>query len=983
MVIAIGLGLFFEVYEIFLSSTIATALKTQYGLGGTALQLLLASSFLGMFVGAVAFGRIADRIGRRRAFLINLVWFSVWSAIGAVAPNPWILVGSRFMAGIGVGAECPVADSYLSDVLPKAHRGRLTAWAYTCSFLAVPALGFLSLSLNGRSLFGFEGWRVLLLVGAIGALLVLVLRRGLPESPRWLAGVGRIDDARAALRAFESGAGPAPASAADSDVDDDVAPASEPVRTASALQRLRLSPYRQRLIMLGVSSVPALRLLRIRHVGGAGLGQPRLRRHLVAAVHRGVVHRLSDRVTDFDSAAEAIRTQVPDHRHGRRHGGEWRTFRDRDRPRAHRRVRTADHRVEQRVLEHLPRLPGGDLPQRCAGNSRRLDLLGIAAVECSASVHSRPAARQLRRDSDVRRRARRARRHDRRDRTDRAADHGTEPRRHQPDMIGPQTSDIRIPSFAHYAQQGAYALSMVRKAARGLRLATQVLVLQVAVVTLTLGIAGGLIAFMSHERLAAQYETRSLDMARAIAFAPAVRADVARYDAAPLTPSPALTDELANGPLQTLATEIQQRTGVLFVVITNDQGIRLSHPNRDELGKHVSTDPTEALAGHEVVMRESGTLGPSVRAKVPVLAPNSNRVVGEVSIGISTAAVHHQLWTDVRTAAVLVGVALLIGVVGSVFLARRWRGLTMGLQPSEMAELIRGQAAVLHGIDEGVLAVDTAWKTTFVNDEACRLLEVSNESGRPLEEIGLTPRVLEVFRSAEPTPTLATVGDRIVVVSARHVARDGRDLGTVLVVRDRTDVESLTRQLDAVQLMSTVLRAQRHEFANRLHLLNGLLHSGHAEEAAQYVEELLGSGPLGSALPGIDTVRDAFLQAFLAAKAASAREAGVTLTIGENTWVPGRLALPVDVTTVLGNLLDNAIDAARTGAQRDQSRGSRTAARWFDAAHHGGRHRGWGRARLRRARVHRRQVDKAGIRDTGRSRHRNGAVSTDQPCTGW
>jgi two-component system, CitB family, sensor kinase len=455
---------------------------------------------------------------------------------------------------------------------------------------------------------------------------------------------------------------------------------------------------------------------------------------------------------------------------------------------------------------------------------------------------------------------------------------------------------------------------MVRKLRVDVRLATQVLLLQVAVVTLTLGIAGGLLAFLSHDRIAAEYETRSLDVARAVAFAPAIRADVARYDAVPLTPSAALTDELANGQLQQLATEIQQRTDVLFVVITNDQGIRLSHPNRDELGRHVSTDPSEALAGHEVVTRQSGTLGRSVRAKVPVLAPNSNRVVGEVSVGISTAAVHHQLWTDVRAAAVLVGVALLIGVVGSVLLSRRWRGLTLGLQPNEMAELIRGQAAVLHGIDEGVLAVDTDWKTTFVNDEACRLLEVSNESGRRVEEIGLTLRVLEVFRSADSTPTLATVGDRIVVVSARRVSRKGQNLGTVLVVRDRTDIESLTRQLDAVQLMSTALRAQRHEFANRLHLLNGLLQSGHAEEAAQYVEELLGSGPLGSALPGIDTIRDAFLQAFLAAKAASAREAGVTLMIGENSWVPGRLTLPVDVTTVLGNLLDNAIDAARTGA---------------------------------------------------------------------
>src|SRR4051812_636835 len=446
------------------------------------------------------------------------------------------------------------------------------------------------------------------------------------------------------------------------------------------------------------------------------------------------------------------------------------------------------------------------------------------------------------------------------------------------------------------------------------RLATQVLVLQVAVVTLTLGIAGGMLAFFSHDRLAAQYEDQSLDVARAIAFAPAVRADVTRYDAAPLSPSPALTAELADGQLQQLATEVQQRAGLLFVVIANDQGIRLSHPDRNELGKHVSTDPSEALAGHEVVDREQGTLGRSVRAKVPVYAPNSNRVVGEVSVGISTAEVHHQLWSDVRKAGLLVGLALIIGIVGSVLLARRWRGLTMGLQPSEMAELIRGQAAVLHGIDEGVLAVDTDWKITFVNDEAGRLLEVGNESGRPVEEIGLTPRVLDVFRSADSTPTLATVGDRIVVVSARHVAREGRDLGTVLVVRDRTDVESLTRQLDAVQLMSTVLRAQRHEFANRLHLLNGLLHSGHVEEAAKYLEELLGSGPLGSALPGIEAIRDAFLQAFLAAKSASAREAGVTLTIGENTWVPGRLALPVDVTTVLGNLLDNAIDAARTGA---------------------------------------------------------------------
>jgi putative MFS transporter len=252
VVVAIGLGLFFEVYEIFLSSSIATALKTEYGFGGTALQLLMASSFIGMFVGAAAFGRIADRIGRRNAFLINLVWFSVWSIIGAIAPNPLMLVGARFMAGIGVGAEYPVADSYLSDVLPKADRGRLAAWTYTCSFLAVPVLGFLSLSMNGRSIFGFDGWRVLLVVGAIGALFVIYLRRGLPESPRWLAGVGRTDEAEAAVRAFEAGSAPAADGTADIDDEDEDDTDAKPMTTSAALARLRLSPYRQRLTVMAV-----------------------------------------------------------------------------------------------------------------------------------------------------------------------------------------------------------------------------------------------------------------------------------------------------------------------------------------------------------------------------------------------------------------------------------------------------------------------------------------------------------------------------------------------------------------------------------------------------------------------------------------------------------------------------------------------------------------------------------------------------------
>jgi putative MFS transporter len=257
VVVAIGLGLFFEVYEIFLSSSIATALKTEYHLGGTALQLLMASSFIGMFIGAAAFGRIADRIGRRKAFLLNLVWFSVCSLLAAVAPTPALLVAARFLAGIGIGAEYPVADSYLSDVLPKADRGRLSAWAYTCSFLAVPALGFLALGLSGRTILGVDGWRLLLLIGAVGAVFVMLMRRGLPESPRWLAAKGRTDEAQAALNALAEGSGVVPTPVAEPRTTDteprttDTEPRTTDT-TANPVARLRQAPYRGRLAMLAV-----------------------------------------------------------------------------------------------------------------------------------------------------------------------------------------------------------------------------------------------------------------------------------------------------------------------------------------------------------------------------------------------------------------------------------------------------------------------------------------------------------------------------------------------------------------------------------------------------------------------------------------------------------------------------------------------------------------------------------------------------------
>ncbi len=483
----------------------------------------------------------------------------------------------------------------------------------------------------------------------------------------------------------------------------------------------------------------------------------------------------------------------------------------------------------------------------------------------------------------------------------------------------PPSADRRVPAAPRADRRAPAARLRRPRRWPWLRLRTRTLLLQCAVVTLVVGTAFGAFAYDSERRLTGEYQQRALAIARTVAGEPGVRAAADRWSAAAARSEGAARaprSVLADGWLNKRAETVRRRTGSLFVVVTDDRGIRLAHPDRAELGREVSTDPSTALSGHEELARHHAHLGEEVVAKVPVRAPGSRKVVGEANVGVSAGAVRAE------QARVLIGglgwlvAALLVGLAASVLLVRRWKRLTLGLEPEELATLVQEQEAVLHGIGEGVLALDTRDRVTVANDEVRAQLGIEAAPGTPLAELGLTPRVRDVLREPDAgRAVMAVVRERVLVVSARTVRREGRRLGTLLTVRDRTAVESLTRQLDAVRTMSAALRAQRHEFANRLHVLSGLVHAGQPAEVADYLGSLLGSGPLGETLPdlGPDTVRDASLRAFLTAKAAAARERGVTLVLGGGTWVRRTVAAPVDVTTVLGNLVDNAVDAAQAG----------------------------------------------------------------------
>ncbi|ALG86931.1 histidine kinase [Gordonia phthalatica] len=444
-------------------------------------------------------------------------------------------------------------------------------------------------------------------------------------------------------------------------------------------------------------------------------------------------------------------------------------------------------------------------------------------------------------------------------------------------------------------------------------LGMQILLLQIAVLAVSLGVGFGWHISTVDDSLRDEYAQRALAVSRAVADDPDVRILLSQLQGTRLDAA-----ALRSGTLQREAVAVAQRTGVLFVVIANRDGIRVAHPEPDRLGQHVSTDAGDVLSGDDVVDTDRGTLGESVRGKAAVRDADG-RVIGFVSTGISTERVRAATWRDIRIVVGLAGVALAIGIVGSGLLARRWRRLTLGLQPDELVDLVGQQRAVLHALADGVLATDETGRLRMINDHGRRLLGVEAPLGTDVDDLGLPDRLRALLRNEQHSPVSATVGDRIVLATSRRIEADHRDLGMLLSVIDRTDVEELTRELGSVRTMSEALRAQRHETANRFHVLAGLLRQGDVDEASDYLAEIAGTrGRAGVA--GLDNVQEPHLHAFLDAKATLARERRVQLTLGPQTWVDGDLVDPVAATTVIGNLIDNAVDAAAPALDAEDGR---------------------------------------------------------------
>ncbi|ANY07962.1 sensor histidine kinase [Pseudonocardia sp. HH130630-07] len=439
-------------------------------------------------------------------------------------------------------------------------------------------------------------------------------------------------------------------------------------------------------------------------------------------------------------------------------------------------------------------------------------------------------------------------------------------------------------------------------------LAHQFLVWQLVVVVVLLGAVAALAAVQSAESFRETEGRRMLSVAEDVASVPTVREALQRgqYD---LLPSFARSAENLSG-----ADEIEIVDAGLLV---------RTSPDPSRLRQRFEPGASTAPGGRAWVGNPDGR---AVVAQVPVIG-DRGAVIGLVSAGIRAPTLWESLAAARTESIALLGLGLGVGVGGSLLLARRVRRQTLGLEPDEIVELVQRREAMLLGIKEGVVGLDTADRITLLNPVARELLELPDaRAGDPVSALDLDDRLREVLTgAAEGEDQLVLRDTRALVLNRRPVRLDGRDVGAVVTLRDRTELATLQHRLDTSHTVTDTLRAQAHEFSNRLHTIAGLTELGEHDEVRRFVSGVVAASE-DWRRQVTSCVGDAATAALLVAKNSQAAERGVELALHPDSRLdPTDPAedpdLSGDLVTVLGNLVDNAIDAidvpaGRTGPRR-------------------------------------------------------------------
>jgi len=391
--------------------------------------------------------------------------------------------------------------------------------------------------------------------------------------------------------------------------------------------------------------------------------------------------------------------------------------------------------------------------------------------------------------------------------------------------------------------------------------------------------------------------------------------DIARIVAQSSLVINGLQNKKAEKDIQTYANDIKRSTHVEFIVVMDMNGIRKSHPNRNLLGQHfVGGDEGPVLKGKEHISTAEGTLGLSLRSFVPVF-DEKNKQIGAVAVGISLEKVNLAIEQSRRIILIGVGVGVLVGILGALFLARKIKSILFGMEPSEIAKLLEERSAMLESTKEGTLAVDQDGITTLLNNEGVRLLHMAGIEGpflgKRVDEYMPNTKLSTILGTGEAQLDQEQEINHITILTNRvPVIVKGKIVGAIATFREKTEIKELAEQLTGVKLYAEALRTQSHEFMNKLHVISGLVHMKDYQMVSTYITKIVNHQQSEVEFV-VSRFKDPVLAGFILGKLSFAREKGCEMIIdGEGLLPePHRQETTHEVVTILGNLIDNALDA--------------------------------------------------------------------------
>ena len=447
------------------------------------------------------------------------------------------------------------------------------------------------------------------------------------------------------------------------------------------------------------------------------------------------------------------------------------------------------------------------------------------------------------------------------------------------------------------ASGGTGAAGGLRSRGRGRSIATQLFLAELAMVLVLTAIASVVALRANRSQVERLSGEKALAIARSVAAVPEVR-DAFAQD------QPSLV-------IQPIAEAIRVRSGADFVVVANAAEIRYSHPDPEKVGQRLSTPAGSVLAGREFVGTERGSLGLSVRGKTPIRSEDGT-VIGLVSVGLLIEGVQERARADlIRTITYLCAGAVVLGGFGAALVARRVRKQTYSLDSESIGALLEHRESILSSVKEGVIALDLTGRITLVNDEARRLLSLPDGCvGASINDFGLGPDVVQAI--VDPTHEV----DRqvrtelsLLIANRRTITIRGVDRGGIVTLRDRTELDRITEQLAGTRAATDMLRAQAHEFSNKIHTIGGLLALGAYDEVAEFVGHV-GQSHSGVAAEVGEKIRDRRVAAMIVAKRTLASERNIDFRLDPfSSLMTLSEDLANDVLVVIGNLIDNSLQA--------------------------------------------------------------------------